>query len=148
MWNFGQDNGVDGVDDEEILTFLGKGAELNGSLYVDGPARVDGIIEGGVHVKGTLIIGKHAVIRGDVTAKTLVSAGNITGDVTARERAKLLAPCVLVGSVQAPLLSIEEGVIISGTFDMMPPSTNGNEDHPIEDLLQQHEEDCPATTSQ
>ncbi len=146
MWSFGKASGVEGSEDGELLTFLGKGAELKGSIHVDGPTRVDGIIEGAVHVKGTLIIGKHAVIKGDVTAEILVSAGNITGDVIARERVKLLAPCVLVGSVQTPLLSVEEGVLMSGTCDMMPPS-NGHEDHPIEDLLQQHEQ-YPTTADQ
>jgi len=146
MWSFGKASGVDESEDEELLTFLGKGAELKGSIRVDGPTRVDGIIDGAVHVKGTLIIGKHAVIKGDVTAQTLVSAGNITGDVIARERVKLLAPCVLMGSVQTPLLSVEEGVLISGTCDMIPAS-NGHEDLPIEELLQQHEQ-YPATASQ
>ena len=146
MWSFGKASEIEGSEDEELLTFLGKGAELKGSIHVDGPTRVDGIINGAVHVKGTLIIGKHAVIKGDVTAQTLVSAGNITGDVIARERVKLLAPCVLMGSVQTPLLSVEEGVLISGTCDMIPAS-NGHEDLPIEELLQQHEQ-YPATASQ
>jgi cytoskeletal protein CcmA (bactofilin family) len=146
MWSFGRKSVLEGSEDEELLTFLGKGAELKGSLHVDGPTRVDGIIDGAVHVKGTLIIGKHAVIKGDVTAQTLVSAGNITGDVIARESVKLLAPCALMGSVQTPLLSVEEGVIISGTCDMIP-APNGHEDLPIEELLQQDEQ-FPATASQ
>lgn len=147
MWNLGKSSEAGVDENEELLTFLGKGAELKGSLHVDGPTRVDGIVEGAVHVKGTLIIGKHAVIKGDVTAETLVSAGNISGDVIARERVKLLAPCVLVGSVQTPLLSVEEGVLISGTCDMIPPSSNGHEDHPIEELLQQHEQ-YPSNAAQ
>ena len=145
MWNFGKSAQED-PENEELLTFLGTGAELKGSIRIDGPTRVDGVIAGAVHVEGTLIIGKHAVIKGDVTAETLVSAGNITGDVIARERVKLLAPCVLVGSVQTPLLSVEEGVLISGTCDMMP-MYNGHEDNPINELLDQHEP-YPAPASQ
>ena len=146
MWNFGK-SAQEAPENEELITFLGTGAELKGSIRIDGPTRVDGVIAGAVTVEGTLIIGKHAVIKGDVTAETLVSAGNITGDVIARERVKLLAPCVLVGSVQTPLLSVEEGVLISGTCDMMPPMYNEHEDHPINELLDQHEP-YPAPSSQ
>ena len=134
------------VESKELLTFLGKGAELKGCISVAGPTRVDGIIEGAVHVAGSLIVGKHAVIKGDVTADTVVSAGNITGDVIAQERVKLLAPCVLVGSVQTPLLSVEEGVLISGTCDMVP-TASAQEDHPIHELLPQHEP-YPASANQ
>lgn len=148
MWNFRKSSEDDVAGNDELLTFLGKGAELKGTIHVDGPTRVDGIIDGAVHVKGTLIIGKHAVIKGDITAEILVSAGNITGDVIVRERVKLLAPCVLVGSVQTPLLSVEEGVFITGTCDMTPvANAHGHEDRPIDELLQQHEQ-YPATAGQ
>ncbi|MBQ27338.1 MAG: hypothetical protein CMH81_04240 [Nitrospiraceae bacterium] len=145
MWSFGKTSEVEELENAELLTFVGRGAELSGDIKVEGSARVDGMIEGSVHVKGTLIVGKHAVIKGDVTTKALLSSGNIRGDVIALERVKLLSPCVLTGSVQTPLLSVEEGVLISGTCDMVSPSSDC-EDRPIEELLQQHE-DYPVAAS-
>jgi cytoskeletal protein CcmA (bactofilin family) len=44
--------------------------------------------------------------------------GKITGDVTAKEKIKLLAPAVLNGGVKTPLLSIEDGVLFNGTLEM------------------------------
>ena len=128
MWDFWKSSEDDALEGESApLTFLGKGAELKGTIHVAGSARVDGIIEGEVHVQGTLVVGKSALIKGDVTAEAVVSSGNITGDVMASERVKLLTPCVLMGSVQTPLLSVEEGVLISGTCDMVVAS-NGHRD--------------------
>ena len=65
-----------------------------------------------------------------------MSSGNIVGDVIAFESVKLLSPCVLEGSVHTPVLSVEAGVLISGTCDMVS-SSNGCDDRPIEELLQQ-----------
>ena len=102
---------------EETLTFLARGFEFNGTLHFDGTVRIDGVVTGEIHAKGTLIVGEHAVIEGDVSAGTIVSGGKINGNVTARERVKLVSPAALVGTVRTPLLDVEEGVCLNGTCE-------------------------------
>ncbi|MDE3119249.1 MAG: polymer-forming cytoskeletal protein, partial [Nitrospirota bacterium] len=53
-----------------------------------------------------------------VSAGTVVSKGKITGDIIAKEKVRLLAPAVLNGSVKAPMLSMEEGVLFNGNIEM------------------------------
>lgn len=102
---------------EVPLTFLGRGAQLKGIISFDGEIRIDARLEGEIHTKGTVVIGEHAVIEGDIHADVVISRGTVTGNVTASEKVQLLAPGVLIGTIKTPLLSVEEGVRLSGNCE-------------------------------
>ena len=102
----------------EIIAFIGKGVEFKGTIIYSGTVRIDGHLEGELETDGVLIVGEGAVITAKVTAGTVICQGHITGDVIAKEKIKLLAPAVVDGSVAAPLLSIEEGVLFNGSLEM------------------------------
>jgi cytoskeletal protein CcmA (bactofilin family) len=102
---------------EETLTFLARGFEFNGILNFDGMVRIDGVVTGEIHTEGTLIIGEHAVVEGNVSAGIIVSGGKINGNVTAREKVKLVSTAALLGTIRTPLLHIEEGVRLKGTCE-------------------------------
>jgi cytoskeletal protein CcmA (bactofilin family) len=102
---------------EETLTFLARGFEFKGTLIFDGTVRIDGVVSGEIHTKGTIILGKHAVIEGNVSAGTIVSGGRINGNVIAREKVSLLSTAVLMGTITTPLLDVEEGVCLKGTCE-------------------------------
>ena len=48
----------------------------------------------------------------------MICRGKITGDIVASGKVRLESPAVLNGSVKAPLLSIEEGVLFNGSLEM------------------------------
>ena len=102
---------------EEPLTFLARGFEFKGTLNFDGMVRIDGVVTGEIHTQGTLIIGEHAVVEGNVSAGTIVSGGKINGNVTAREKVKLVSTAALMGTIRTPLLDVEEGVRLKGTCE-------------------------------
>ena len=64
------------------------------------------------------MIGEEAVLTAKVSAGTVISKGKITGDITAKEKVRLLSPAILNGSVKAPTLSMEEGVLFNGNIEM------------------------------
>ena len=80
--------------------------------------RIDGYLDGEIHTDGVLLIGEDAVIQAKITAGTIVCKGKITGDVVAKECLKLRAPAVMNGSVKAPVLSMEDGVLFNGSLEM------------------------------
>jgi len=102
---------------DENLTFLARGFEFKGTLHFDGPVRLDGVVTGEIHTRSTLILGKHALVAGDVTAGTIVSSGTINGNVTATEKVHLVSTAALLGSVKTPLLHVEEGVRFQGNCE-------------------------------
>jgi cytoskeletal protein CcmA (bactofilin family) len=87
-------------------------------ITYSGTVRIDGHLEGEIHTDGELLIGEDAVITATITAGTVISSGQISGDITAATRVRLNAPAVLRGSVQTPQLAIEEGVLFTGTLAM------------------------------
>ena len=102
----------------DISAFVGKGVEFKGTISYSGTVRIDGYLEGEIHTDGVLLIGEEAVIQAKITAGTIVCKGKITGDVVAKERVKLRAPAVMNGSVKAPVLSMEDGVLFNGALEM------------------------------
>ena len=113
--------------DQEMTAHVGVNTEFKGILHYDGTIRVDGKVDGEIHTEGVLLIGRSAVIRATVRAKSIVSCGTIIGDVAATEKIDLLEPAVLKGSVMTPLLSMETGVRFRGTLEV----ADGAEGEPI-----------------
>lgn len=106
--------------DREVSAFVGAGVEFKGIIRYNGTVRIDGKVEGEIHTDGVLLVGKDAVITAKISASSVISRGKITGDIFATEKVKLLTPAALTGSVKAPLLSMEEGVLFNGTMEMTP----------------------------
>jgi cytoskeletal protein CcmA (bactofilin family) len=102
----------------DIIAFVGKGVEFKGTISYSGTVRIDGYLDGEIHTDGVLLVGEEAVIQAKITAGTIVCKGKITGDVVAKERVKLRAPAVMNGSVKAPILSMEDGVLFNGALEM------------------------------
>src|SRR5216684_8224826 len=109
---------VPGATDEEVIAFVGRGVEFKGVITYNGTVRIDGRLDGEIHTEGILVVGEDAVLTAQVTAGTVISRGKITGDIVASGKVRLQAPAVLNGSVKAPLLSIEEGVLFNGSLEM------------------------------
>lgn len=107
-----------GNQDEKVIAFVGRGIEFKGVITYNGTVRIDGRLDGEIHTEGVLVVGEDAVISAQVTAGTVISRGKITGDIVASGKVRLQAPAMLNGSVKAPLLSIEEGVLFNGSLEM------------------------------
>src|SRR2546425_10821278 len=117
MWSKREKGNVYEMDGDEPFTFLGKGAQFKGIIHFEGTIRIDGLLEGEIYSKGTLMVGEHAVIEGDISAGTIVSGGTINGNLTATERVQLLPSAVLNGDLKTPFLKVEEGVQLHGTCE-------------------------------
>jgi len=102
----------------DICAFVGKGVEFKGTITYSGTVKIDGYLDGEIHTDGVLLIGEEAVIQAKITAGTIVCKGKVTGDVVAKECIKLRAPAVMNGSVKAPVLSMEDGVLFNGALEM------------------------------
>ena len=102
----------------EIIAFVGEEVTFKGTIRYQGTVRVDGRLEGEIYTDGNLIIGQKAVITAKIHAGTIMCQGQITGEVEAKHRVKLLSPAVFDGTITTPLLSMDEGVIFNGTCNM------------------------------
>ena len=116
MWK--RDGKNNRLRDDDNLTFLGKGVDFKGVIHFDGTVRIDGRLEGEIHTKGTLIVGENAVIKGIISAGSLICSGKINGNINAAEKVELMKPAVLIGDVRSPSISMEPGAHFHGLCDM------------------------------
>lgn len=107
-------------DQANVVAFIGHGVEFSGVIKYQGSVRVDGKLDGEVHAEGTLFLGEQAIITAKITAQSVISKGQITGDIKAKEKVQLLAPAKMDGSVKTPSFLMEEGVLFNGTCEMGP----------------------------
>lgn len=118
------------------FTYLGRNAFLKGVVRFEGTVQIDGRIEGEVHSRGTLILGEQAVVKGLVTADTLICSGKIKGTVTANEKVELRKPALLVGEARTPSITVEDGAHLQGRCDMgLSQVTWAIEDQPAPDPI-------------
>lgn len=117
--------------ESDVKAFLGKGTTFKGILTFDGTVRIDGTLEGEIHTEDTLIVGEDAEITGEIRAGTVVSCGRITGNIFASQRATLSKPARVKGDIQAPLLTVEEGVVFDGGCRMSNVAAESGKVKPI-----------------
>ena len=102
----------------DIIAFVGEEVTFKGTIRYQGTVRVDGRLEGEIYTDGNLIIGQKAVIAAKIHAGTIMCQGQLTGDIEAKHRVKLLSPAVFEGTITTPSLSMDEGVLFNGTCNM------------------------------
>jgi cytoskeletal protein CcmA (bactofilin family) len=100
--------------ENHLETVIGSDSFFQGTMRSKGSVRIDGKVEGGVSAEG-VILGEHGEIQGDVSARTVVVGGKITGNIHATESLELLSKSQVFGDLHAPQLLIAEGAIFEGS---------------------------------
>ena len=100
-------------EDDKILDV---NAAMQGSLVFSDPVnlRINGKFEGSLDTKGKLTVGQAAEIRADIVGENITIAGNIKGNIKATEAVKLLSTAQVIGNIEVPRISIEQGAIFNG----------------------------------
>jgi len=101
-----------------LIGCLYKGSRVSGHLSFQGPARIDGTVDGDIQCGGALTIGESAEIRAKISGQVVIIRGKVEGNVSAREKLELLAPARLIGNVSTPRLIVAEGVVFDGDCSM------------------------------
>ena len=103
---------------DEINAFLGVGTTYRGRLDFTGSVRIDGTFEGEIESEGTLVVGREAVIKGQVKVGQLVLGGTLSGEVAASTRVTVHKTARFTGTMNTPAISVEEGAVIEGQLRM------------------------------
>ena len=72
-------------------------------------------MEGTIDSHGTLAIGEHARIRGEIRAKSVNVLGKVEGNIFVTERCELQAGSTVHGDIEAPRLTVDENATFSGS---------------------------------
>jgi cytoskeletal protein CcmA (bactofilin family) len=112
---------------DSISTFLGSQASVDGTIEFQGTIRLDGSVKGKIKSSGgTVIVGEKAVVDAEVFVGTAIIMGEVRGTIDAEERIEVYPPGRVVGDIQAPVISIEEGGLFNGNCAMKNTNTIPN----------------------
>ncbi len=102
----------------DISAIIEEGCRFEGNLSFQGVARIAGIVNGSIFSNDTLIISEGGVVNADIHANVILISGTVKGNIRASSRVEIRYPARFVGTITAPSLIVEEGVIFHGTTKM------------------------------
>jgi cytoskeletal protein CcmA (bactofilin family) len=94
---------------------LSQGVSIKGSVKFLNELLIDGEVEGTIDSTGTLMIGEHARIRGEIRTKSVKVRGTVEGNIFVTERCELQSGCTLRGDIEAPRLVVNENATFLGS---------------------------------
>jgi cytoskeletal protein CcmA (bactofilin family) len=94
---------------------LSQGVSIKGSVKFLNELVIDGEVEGTIDSTGTLTIGEHARIRGEIRTKSVKVRGTVEGNILVTQRCELQAGCTLRGDIDAPRLVVNENATFLGS---------------------------------
>lgn len=125
----------------ELNAFLGTGTKFTGHLSFEGSVRIDGHFQGTIAATGTLILGREALVKGEVDVASLNANGSFVGTVRASRHVHLHEHAVFDGHLITPALGMDEGAVLNGTIEM--PNT-----HPSKEAGALQEAEMPVLPTQ
>ena len=100
---------------------IAAGIKVTGEISGTENILVEGRVDGRINLAGNdVTIGRTGQVKADVSAKTIRVAGEVRGDLTARERVVISGTGNVHGNVAAPRVVLEDGAIFKGSIDMDP----------------------------
>lgn len=106
-----------------IEAVLSYGTTFTGTLHCHTPVRIEGVVHGSIASTDLIIISESAIVTADVTARDIVIAGKLIGEIRAEQRLTLASTAEIHGNVTANSLIVFEGAILDGTTKMERPVT-------------------------
>ena len=95
-------------------SFLSQGVSIIGSIKFLNRVFIDCSLKGTIDSSGTLTIGEHAHIHGDIRTKSVNVRGIVEGNIFATERCELEENCTLRGDIEASCLVVSENATFLG----------------------------------
>ncbi|MBN1570000.1 MAG: polymer-forming cytoskeletal protein [Acidobacteria bacterium] len=116
---------------DEIVSLLGKGAEMTGEITFTNGLRVEGIIKGKVRSEAILEIGPGGKVDAEVNIRRISINGEFHGVIHASDRVEIHKDGKVFGDVFSPCLIIEAGAIFDGHCNMSNEKKSNAKDETI-----------------
>lgn len=97
---------------------------------------IDGHTEGSIQYAGTVSVGPHGAVVGDIHATAVIVEGAVKGHIHAAQTLRIAGSATIVGDMHSPRVAVVRGAQLRGNIRMrtapMPPS---DLDEPAVDTL-------------
>ena len=106
------------ISEPGMTNQLKNGTVINGDLTSESDARIDGIVNGNINVKGKVIIGSTGKVIGDITCSFCDIEGSVTGKLNIKNSLTLKSTANYTGEISTGKLVIEPGAVFNGSCKM------------------------------
>lgn len=108
------------IKEGRLSGFVGHGTTLTGETVFQAMLRVDGHLVGSIASdSGTLIIGGNGQVDANISVAIANISGTVNGDIVASEKIQLGRTAKVIGNIQTPRLTIEDGAVLEGGCTML-----------------------------
>lgn len=105
----------------ELNGFLDAGSHIKGTLHFEDTFRIDGKVTGKVESEGHLIVGEHGEVDGEIDVRRVSVSGIVRGQLKSRERVEITSLGRVFADITVPILTMEEGALLEGQVSMAKP---------------------------
>ena len=104
--------------DYKTETTINSNASFYGDMNFSKSLCVNGFYKGNINANGLLILGHQAKFEGEIRCDEVIIAGEVKGNVYAKNRVELLDTAKLYGDIETASLKIADGVVFEGKCEM------------------------------
>ncbi len=112
----------------KISTLIGKNTVIEGKVSGKGNFKIDGIVESDIEIKGDLVLGDTSLVTGNITAKNIIIAGKVVGNVEAAGQLTIKRTGNISGDQKCGSLIVEEGSSLIGKCEIVGKGIEIEED--------------------
>ena len=99
---------------KNIIAFLGKGTDFNGTITFDGDIRMDGRFKGEIKGGDSLIVGEAGVLEAEIKVPYVIIMGEVKWNIFSEKKVVIHSKGKVYGDIKSPNLVIEDGGLFNG----------------------------------
>ena len=107
-------------------TLIGEGTTFEGRIKSEASIRIEGGITGDIECAGDVIIGEHGIVKSNITARDVVLAGSVQGNIITKGKLTITSTGSLQGNISSASIIIEEGGLFQGNSKMELENINSS----------------------
>lgn len=105
---------------QETKSLIAADLVITGTIKSSSGIRIDGKLEGEIHCTADVVVGKSAVIKGNLMVQSVILEGEVQGNITAKDKIEMKAACKVHGDITAKRMTVEDGVTFIGRAEVTP----------------------------
>jgi cytoskeletal protein CcmA (bactofilin family) len=107
-------------------TLIGEGSVFEGRIKSEASIRIEGHLTGDIDCTGDVTVGEKGVVRSNISARDVMIAGQVHGNVITKGKLTILATGQLYGNTNSTAFVIDEGGVFQGTSKMDKTGAGGS----------------------
>ncbi|MBQ9075692.1 MAG: polymer-forming cytoskeletal protein [Mogibacterium sp.] len=110
---------LDMMPEGSSVSRISAGTVIKGEIISPNDIRIDCVFEGTLKVKGKVVVGESATIKGDIICDNADICGKLDGNVFVKDTLGLKDGCVVNGNLHIRRISVELGSTFNGNCKMI-----------------------------